>query len=422
MVEKKIVDILPPPKKGAVKIKEEQGPKIKFSLPQIPSPKFSLPAGKIKFIFLIAVLFAGGSWAYFALGSARIEIWPKLDPLDLETKITVDKSAQSPGRVIPGFVFEEIINLSGEFSSSGQGSLEKKAEGEIRIYNNSSVPQTLIVNTRLQAPLDKFEGSLLSQENPWFRLKSRIVIPAKSFQDAQVIADSAGEKYNIKPSKFSIPGLAGSSQYTLVYGESFKQFTGGEKKEFSQVLVQDLERAKNELFLKSQDEGQKVLREKVPQDFLFLTDAVKVDLVQATSLAQAGEQTGKFNYNISAKASILAAKYNELDELAKDLLAEQVILGKEMDEESLQTSYTLFSIDKSLSKMTLSGQASINTFKPIEDLSLKNGLVGRTLQDAKSVLEKQEDYQKIKIHLWPFWLRSVPKNIEKVKVEVRLDS
>ncbi|MBI4101668.1 MAG: hypothetical protein HY443_01740, partial [Candidatus Nealsonbacteria bacterium] len=426
MADKKIVDIRPPQPKGGepeIEEKETVKPEPRFSFPKISPPSIRVPRVS-KLFFLLPLLLTGGLVAYFTLGDARIEIWPQMNPLLLETKITVDKAVESPDaeqKVVPGASFEETKSVSGEFSASGKKTVESKAGGVIRVYNNSSVSQTLIQNTRFQPPLEKFEGSLQENEKPWFKSKSRITISPKSFQDVEVVADSPGEKYNIKPSKFSIPGLVGSAQYTLVYGESFQAFSGGEKKEFSQVLAKDLDSAKEELSQKSKTEGANALQAKMQSTgHLFLIDAVKAELLDDSSSVQSGEVSARFTSSVTAKSSILAPEYNDLDELVGSLLSVKLPTGKEMAESSLTTDYTLFSLDKNLSKMVLSVKSSVNTFSPLDEPSLKASLAGKSLEEAGKILEKQEGLEKIKIHLWPFWLQSIPKSVEKIKFEVNL--
>jgi hypothetical protein len=44
---------------------------------------------------------------------------------------------------------------------------------------------------------------------------------------AEVYADETGEKYNLGPSKFTVPGFKGDPEYTTIYAESTSAFTGG---------------------------------------------------------------------------------------------------------------------------------------------------------------------------------------------------
>lgn len=426
MADKKIVDIRPPQSKELETETEEgesEGLSPRFSFPKISRPSIKIPRIS-KTFFLLLLLIVVGLVAYFNLGEARIEIWPEMTPLTLEAKITVDKTAELPDaeqKVVPGFLFDETKNVSGEFAASGEKSVESKAEGVIRVYNNSSVAQTLVANTRFQPPLEKFETPLQKEESPWFRSKSRITIAPKSFQDVSAVADSAGEKYNIKPSKFSIPGLAGSAQYTLVYGESFQAFSGGEKKEFSQVLAKDLAAAKDALFQKGKTEVESVLRAKMSSTHLFLADAVKAELLNSSASAESGEVLAEFNAVSSVRSSALAPKYEDLNNLIGSLLSAKLPTGKEMAESSLKIDYSLFSMDKNLNNMVVSAKSSVNTYSPLDESALKTALAGQSLREAGKILEKQTGLQKIKIHLWPFWLRSIPKDAEKIKFEIQLE-
>lgn len=424
MADKKIVDIRPPQSEVEPEAEEKGGKESrpKFSFPKISPPSIQIPRIPRVF-FLLLLLAVGGLVAYFTLGKAQIEVWPEIDSLTLDTKIIVDKAVGLPDveqKIVPGFLFEETKSVSGEFSASGKKTVESKAEGVIRVYNDSSVSQTLVASTRFQPPLEKFEKPLQGEENPWFRSKSRIVISPKSFQDVEVVADAAGEKYNIKPSKFSIPGLAGFAQYTLVYGESFQSFSGGEKKEFSRVLSMDLESASEELFQKAKTEGLNALQAKMSPTHLFLADAAKAELLDHSSTAQSGEVLAKFNAVSSARSSALAPKYEDLNSLTKSLLSAKLPTGKEMAESSLKTDYSLFSLDKNLNKMVLSAKSSVGTFSSLDEPALKAALAGKSLLEAGKILEKQGSLQKIKIHLWPFWLRSLPKSVEKIRFEIEL--
>lgn len=411
-MDKRVVDILPlkrvEEKEAAALVEKKL--KTRFPLPKV--------------VFLIPFLILGGVIAYFTLAEAKIEVWPELNPLNFETKITVDKTVENINldqKILPGFIFETTNTLSEEFLSSGKKTLEKKAEGTIRVYNNSSVSQTLIKNTRFQPPLEKFQIPPGREENPWFRLEERVIISPKSFKDVKVVADSPGEKYNIKPSKFSIPGLSGFPQYTLVYGESFEPFSGGEKKEYPQVLSEDLARAKETLSQKAKREGLSALQNEIAKDYLFLTDAFGIEILEDSFSVKAGAELERFSYKVVAKSLAFTFKKEDLDKLTKGLILDRLPQGKEIDEGGLKMEYPIFSIDKGLDKMILSLSVGVNIFSALDESSLKKGLLGKSLEEAKLLLEKEQGIQKIKIHLWPFWLKSIPKDIQKINLELRLD-
>ncbi|MDO8663903.1 MAG: hypothetical protein Q7K28_03695, partial [Candidatus Wildermuthbacteria bacterium] len=388
----------------------------KFNI-QLPKMRLS------KVFLLIPLLITAGVTAYFILGEAKIEIWPELDSFSSDIKVTVDKNAQSPNlsqKIIPGSVFEVATTVSKQFLSSGQKVQEKKAEGVIRVNNNSQVSQTLIKNTRFQAPLEMFQGQLDKGTNPWFRSQETVVIPSKSYKDINVIADSPGEGYNIKPSKFSIPGLAGSAQYTLVFGESFRDFKGGEKKTIFQVSSEDLGKAKESLLKIAEASSMAAVQAKLSSGYLLLQDSLKTDIADTASLIKAGTLLEKFNYEISARSAALTFKKEDLESLAKDFIASKIPEGKKIGPDSLSLEYSVFSLEPQLSKMVLALNMKAKTYSaPADESLLKNGLLGRTPNEAKLFLQGQQGMQKVKISLWPFWLRSIPADVTRIKLELK---
>lgn len=117
-----------------------------------------------------------------------------------------------------------------------------------------------------------------------YRIKESIEVPA-SIKDAKgvvvpgsvvadVFADSTGEKFNIKPTKFTVPGLKGSDQFDNVYGESTVAFTGGFEGEKYILDEQELNTAQQALHVELRDKLLKRLEEEKPAGFVVYKDAV----------------------------------------------------------------------------------------------------------------------------------------------------
>ncbi|MBI2038326.1 MAG: hypothetical protein HYT19_00180 [Candidatus Nealsonbacteria bacterium] len=399
---KRIIDITPPisaEKPVSVKAEEFKKTEVKSS------PKFIL-----KKSFLIApVLIILGALAYFALSKAEIIIWPLTENFSIEKKL-----------VIPGTLFTAEKIISGEFVSSGKKFLEQKAAGLVRIYNNYQSDQVLLINTRLQPPVEKFSPALNNQEKPWFRTTERIIIPAKNYMDVKVIADSAGEKYNIEPSKFSIPGLVGTAQYIQIYGESLQKFTGGQSKEVPQVSKDDLKLAESQLKEQGISQNKTELSANLPPELEFLEDSWKNGISASSSLVQAGAQVPKFNYQIKIKSEVLAFNKAELAGLARGMIASAITEDKKIDENSFKNSSSFVSFDSKTKNLTLSATSKARIYSDINEVFLMGGLTGLSLAEAKLFLENQPQIEKSQIKLWPFWQRKIPKNLDKIKLELKL--
>ncbi|MFH1181084.1 MAG: hypothetical protein V1705_01580 [bacterium] len=410
---KKIIDIMPPGiessgrKKKSAEVLPESGAK----------PSFKIFFSK-KFYLIIAFLALAGAAAFFSQSRAEIRIFPATEDLTFETKLSVASNGLAE---LAGVIFEEEKTVTKEFLATGKKVIEKKAEGTIRIYNNYHSSQALVANTRLQATLEKFQPALEKDEKPWFRIVSAVTIPAKSYVDVKVVADSSGEKYNIKSSKFSVPGLAGTPQYTLIYGESFQDFQGGSRKESPQISAADLAKAKDEISQIAKEASVSQLKEKIPADFTYFEDAFKTEALETFSISKALDESEKFNYQAKAKAKTMAVKKTDSDNFAKEFVLSE-IGDKKIDEKNLKINYSLYSIDNQLNKMMLALDIDsiVYSLGGDEDL-LKKNLSGKSLADAKYFLENQSgSIKEAKIKVWPFWANSLPKDLTKIKIFVNI--
>jgi len=411
---KKILDILPPKK-----LKKEKPEKEPFLL--FKKPEFKIKKG---LIFIPLVLILIGIFCYFTLSRAEIEIWPETEIKTFKTRLTVDKRIENINflaNLIPGIIFEEEKTFSQEFPARGKKLLERKAEGVIRVFNDSQTNQTLVSQTRFQPPLEKFRLTLEKNEYPWFRSTERIVIPAKSYKDVKVVAEAPGEKYNIEPSTFSIPGLAGTPQYTFVYGKSFEPMKGGLKKEVSEVTPEDLKEAEKILREKALKETKDALKGKIPADFIFLEEALKTEILEIFSLARAGAELEKFTFQLKALALTLAFKKGDLENFSKEFIATKIGADKKIDQKSLKIEYLPEIINLEAGKIILSLNLEAKIYSDIDEISLKRGLLGKSLAETQFFLQNQPKVNRSEVKLWPFWVRKVPQEMEKIKIKLNLD-
>lgn len=429
----KIFDILPPKKRGkepsVIGIEEKKIEEISKGeeiQPSIEKPKleFYLLGGKNILIFILFISILVGIIFHFALSKAEIGIWPEAEIKTLKTKVTVSKEAKEidlSNNVIPGEMISAEKTVAEEFPSSGKEMVEKKAEGVIRIYNNYNLSQTLVQNTRFQPPLEEFQNPLEKGENPWFRTQEKIIVPSKGYKDVRVKAEAAGEKYNIGPATFSIPGLAGAPQYTFVYGKSFEAMTGGLKKEVSQVTESDLESARKTLEEKALKEITTDLKNKISSEFDFLEGAVQTKILESFSLILAGAESEKFNFRVKAKAETLTFKKEDLKKFVDEVFLSQISEDQKVYQPTLKIDYSPEKIQSEENKIILNLEISAKIYSEIDEDSLKKGLAGKSTKEAQLLLEDQPKIIKTQVKIFPFWLKNLPSNVEKIKIKLNLD-
>lgn len=414
-MKKKIFDILPPARS------EEKN--ILLFEEKIKSPEFSVKERKwkmwwgiIPLILFLAVAFS------FRLSKTEIKIWPQVQTVSFETKITVDKTFESSDpsfwvskKTIPGKIFEVEKVFSEEFSSSGKSF--KKAEGVIRVYNGySPSPEKWLEGTRF-----------VSAEGKLFKSKDKISVPgaevkngkmSPSFVDVPVVAGEPGQDYNIGPSNFSIIAFRGTPRYTKFYGESFQSMTGGGEE--PQVKKEDLENAGKALVQKAEKEVKDELKNEIPGNFFFSEALIKTEILEKFPLVKEGANLAQFGFQVKSKAKLVSAAKEDIDSLAREFISSQISKEKRIYQPSLKTEYAVQSIDVSAEKFNLSLSMSAKIYPEIDLDSLKKAILGKSLSETKIFLKNQSEIIKSDIRLFPFWLKNIVNDFNKVKIEYPL--
>lgn len=380
------------------------------------------PAIPTKFfiIFIGAAVLIAALVLYFILPRAEINITPKTAAFSQDLNLVADKGMAKPDftqNKIPAQLIKLDKKQSQEFSATGQRQLNEKARGTITIFNEySSSPQVLVEKTRF-----------VSESGKVFRLTKSITVPGAKIQegkivassiDAQVAADQAGAEYNIGPSKFTIPGFQGSPKYTTFYARSGVAMSGGAVGVFKIVSQEDFDKAKNELWQSLQPALDREFKAQIPAGFKIIDNALQEEMGSVSSDVGVGGQAEKFTLTLKGTATVLL--FDEKDILA---IATQKMVDKIKD--SQPTSGKIDQIDYSnsqadFSKGQLSFGAKINgkiTCKVASD-QLQKELAGKNENEIKEIIARHPEIDKAQVIFWPFWVKSVPSNLDKIKVKI----
>jgi hypothetical protein len=410
-MQKKVIDILPPKEiKPDLPVLAEE--RMEERMEEAPRVEINKSGGfKKGLLFTLVFLIVGVLFLQFVAANVKVEIWPETESLALEEKISVDSSAAKvdlASMVIPGKIFETEKSDSQQFTVSGKVQKEKYAQGTIRVFNNYSSSQTLVVNTRFQPPTEKVL---------YFRSTKTIVVPSKGYVDIGVKADKPGEEYNVEASTFSVPGLAGLPQYYSVYGKSFSAMTGGFNGEVSQVKQEDLDAAKKTMLDGLAEYAQASLTQQALPDFIFLPEAVSQKILQASSSVPAGTETSSFSFNASVQTSAISFAKSDLDDLVKQLINSRIKdSGKLLEEKSLKTDYSLEGTSTASGKIFLNLKISALIYSDLDKAALKNALSSKSLKESQVLLENQPGVVKAELKAFPFWLAKVPAKQGKISI------
>lgn len=367
-----------------------------------------------------------GIAAYVAVGvlprasivlAPKVIEWPK-DQSYQNTITANEKIADidAINRQVPVAVFSEKKSNAFTFPATGSGkNIERKASGMVTIYNSySSAQQPLIAGTRLQAP----DGKL-------FRLKSRVIIPGMQGStpgsvDAEVTADQYGESYNIGPvAKFTIPGFQGTAKYEKFYAISNNPMSGGFVGEGKFPTAQDIAAAKASAEKQMQDAIDAFLSTQiVPNEFKILESSKKFAITKEVVNKDVDEQNN-FTVYIEANESIDAVKEEQVLKLMTVLFQQTMENGNEYQLKEYALSYGDMSADQKTGVVSLQINFKGTFWKPVDVVDFKNKVMGKKEDELKSFVFSSTNIGKADVSLWPFWVRTVPSDPNRVKVELK---
>jgi hypothetical protein len=398
MNRKKFFDVLPPKRIVIEKI-EEKKPKRRFK-------NFFL-----SFLFFLIFLTL---FSYYVLAKVKIDIWPKTQTLDFEERILADVNSSKidfANKILPAKILEIKEEASQEFPASGK--IEKEAEGKIRVYNKNNFPVTLKSGTRFQSA---------NKEVIYFCSQTKFTIPAKGFIDLPVkacfVKSGEGEKYNIGPSKFSVPGLSGSELFFTIYGESSEPMKGGGT--FFQVTKDDLDKGKNILTDVLFSKLEESLKKENLNEIFILNETIKKEVLEINSNLKEGEIGDFFTLNGKGKLIAFSLQKSDLENFAREIILAQISKDLKFQKESLKIDFQLESIDLEKGKVILKSKFSAKIFPDINLVLLKENLKGKSLAESKKILENREDIIKAQISTFPFFLQKIPNDEKKIEMLTNL--
>lgn len=381
-----------------------------------------LPLFSTKFlaIFFGAAIIIAAGVLYFVLPKAEVAIVPKTESYVQDLAITAEKSASKIDEAqlkIPAQLIKLDKKESKDLPATGQRQLNEKARGVITIFNEySSSPQGLVEKTRF-----------VSDNGKTFRLTKSITVPGAKIEegkiisssiDAEVAADQPGEDYNIGPSDFKIPGFEGTPKYTAFYGRSKNPMVGGAIGMAKVVSQEDFDKAKAELWAKLQSEIEQEVKAQVPEGLKLLDKASKIEMTGVESSVPVGNRADIFTLTVKGSGSILFFDEKDISELASKKAAPDDSGGKNLDEDQRQIAYRDVKADFSRGQLNLKAQVTDKLIWDVGADELKRLIAGKNEAQIKQIFSQRSEIEKARILFWPFWVKSVPENLDKIEIKI----
>ncbi len=292
--------------------------------------------------------------------------------------------------------------------------VDKKASGEITIYNNySTAPQRLVKFTRFETPNKKI-----------YKIADSVTIPGKSSStpgqiNAKVVAESEGADYNVDTVNFTLPAFKGKPQFTQIYAKTFSVIIGGSSGSKAIVAITDLNATKDEL---SQN-----LRENIKKDFSARTydkhvplfDSVTVSITDNTEAVLRGDTD---TYSAKAMGAMAVVEENLLSKFA---LASVGDVDKNIKYRFYPSNNLSFVLSKdtplfgsSTLSFIASGNARVVWFT--DYVTMRDKLVSKSRKDFTGMIASDKTISSASVSIFPPWKSGFPERKESITVKEKL--
>ena len=369
-------------------------------------PKKGFPYGLALATLVVIALSVG---AMYAFAGARVDITPTVN----RTAVSGEFAATLSVGDLPFETVAVETVATQSVPAEGTENANVPAQGTLTIYNEQSKVQELIKNTRFETP----DGLI-------FRIRDSVKVPAATASapgtlNVTVYADEGGERYNIGPSTFTLPGLSGSDLFDQVYGRSAEGMTGG----FSgtRPSVSESTRTGQYEAMKGTLESDLMtaVADKVPGDYILVPGAVSITYVPQPDTAGT---SGTVSLNQKGMATAIIFPR---ESLAKAIAYQTIgaYLGQPVtlrDASGLRIAplegETLTPGAESLG-FTLSGEAEV--VWQVDPVKVAGAVAGKTRDSAEAILAGFPEVERAVLVIRPFWNGSLPQDPAEIEVKVQ---
>ncbi len=362
--------------------------------------------------------------ALFVLPKAEIEVEMKKMNWAFSDSVIVDKTISkvdvASGRV-PGQIFTQKSVTTSKLPASGAQFVERKATGELTVYNAySSQPQNIVATTRF-----------MTSSGIVFRTTSALTIPGAKIENSKIIpssitvavvADKAGTAGNVGPTAhLTIPGFSKTPKYNGFYGELKEGTSGGFSGQTKVATDADTKTAKAAGLKAATQLVQADITGQIPNGFRTVDGSSRFSVTKQI-VDQIADAEGNFSVTTEAQLSVFAFQEQDVkDFLTARMTAATAASGDfKVDGETLKygsiSSTAVIPLSGKLA-MPLSYTAALS--HKLDADALRAKVAGKAEDELNELILNTPGVIGGTVNLWPFYVGSVPSRASKVTIVVK---
>ncbi len=373
---------------------------------------------KIPAVIATLVILGGGAYILsLSFATATVTVSPKSHTVAVDSNMSASRGGANASSTIgfETFTFEEVVSTM--VSSAGTENVETKASGKITVYNNfSEKPERLIKNTRFE-----------SADGKIFRIQEAISVPGKKTVSGEVIpgslevtviADQAGEAYNIPEGDFTVPGLKGDSRFNTIYAKSKAAMNGGFVGRTRVISEADRVKVRNGAQTALAAKLAEKVKTELPPEFMSFSDGQFMSYSESI-----GDKSTETEAELKIKGTMLVIAFRNADlaqAIARDLVTDYdggtlKLMNPETLEVRILSKDSVIADYSSVFSFFIRGSDTLTyTF---DETELKSRLAGKDKKEYGVIFSAYPAIKRAEVSFSPSWVGSFPTDTEKIFIE-----
>lgn len=401
----------------------------KFAKPPVAGAKPSRPRGtqkipnfnrfRKKFLLiglavLLLILFL--LWAIFMAPAAKIIITAKTSPQGLNTSVNLTNTGMTDAAkgTLKSVTVQDKQDMNVDFVATGTRDEGKAASGTMTLTNSSS---TSAVNVPVGTGFSSGECTFVTSQQAsipgvkpgGFTGGGFTVIPGST--SVNVKATDIGEQCNLSSRDYQSTASGVKAKGS--------DMSGGSKKTLKIVTQSDVQKASEQLAQQNSDAAKAKLTSQL-KGKKIIDSSFKTDKSEPASTPQIGQEApdGKAKLAASVTYSLSGVETGELDTFIKDALKDK--LGKNTSQRVYdagveKAQITNFAPTNEGATATVIATGKVGP--QIKDDDIKQRTMGKRFGDIQGDLKSIEGIDDVQVQFSYFWVNTVPKDKQKIKVE-----
>ena len=365
--------------------------------------------GAFALVFLI--------WAIFFAGHATIVIAAKTTNASVNTNAQLGPTLTTDAEknTIKSIVNQIKKDSSVEFDATGKKDVGDKATGSMKV-TRTSVSSSAI---SIPAGTTFTSGTIVFVSTESATLGGTTIGPGGIVQPSATVSVQAaniGEEYNLSARAYSA-NVSG-------FDSTGSQMTGGTKRQATIVTASDIQKATEQLAQDNSDEIKRQLEEQFAEGDIVISESFTITKGDVVSTPAVDQElaSGKAKLTSNVTYVLTGIGKSELDSFLTKNLESQI---KSEDDQRVYSTgidsvtFNSFTTNAEATRVTVVATGQVGP--RINEQEIKDSAKGKRYGEVQQSIEAIQGVNDVDVRFWPFWVRSVPTDVNRISVEFKLD-